>query len=227
MSYFSRVILEPGNYNATKLLKNILSNAYYEHQNLWKLFPHEPDANRDFIYRCEQKGLARVYYIVSRRKPEQTDAWQVESKPYEPKILEEELLSFSLRVNPIIKRKDKEGKAQRHDVVMNTKKRLGYSDLPPSERPAMADLIRESGAKWLHGRAEECGFVFEDGAIITERYEQYQTYKQGNKGTIRYSTLDFSGILRVTEADKFTRTLLNGIGPAKAFGCGLLLVRRS
>ncbi len=226
MSHFSRIILDPNNYRAKKLLQNISQNTYQEHQSLWNMFPDDPDAKRDFIYRCEQRHLSRVYYVVSRRKPQQQDAWDVESKPYQPKILSQESLAFTLRVNPIIKRKDDKGKAQRHDVVMNTKTQLGYSQLPPTKRPPVAELIQTSGIKWLQDRKEKCGFDFDEQAVIIESYEQNQAYKQGNKGAISYSTMDFSGVLRVTDPEKFTETLLNGIGPAKAFGCGLLLVRR-
>jgi CRISPR system Cascade subunit CasE len=48
---------------------------------------------------------------------------------------------------------------------------------------------------------------------------------RGKGGALRVSTVDFSGQLRVEDADAFRRTLFTGIGHAKAFGCGLLLVR--
>jgi len=39
-------------------------------------------------------------------------------------------------------------------------------------------------------------------------------------------TVRFDGLLRITDPDAFRATLIRGIGPAKAFGCGLMLVRR-
>ncbi|MEA2080768.1 MAG: type I-E CRISPR-associated protein Cas6/Cse3/CasE [Pseudomonadota bacterium] len=42
---------------------------------------------------------------------------------------------------------------------------------------------------------------------------------------INFSTLDYSGLLTVTDPELFKAALFQGIGPAKAFGCGLLLVR--
>ena len=42
-----------------------------------------------------------------------------------------------------------------------------------------------------------------------------------------YSTLEFDGILAVTEPEVFIeKCLFSGIGPAKGFGCGVMLVRR-
>ena len=43
---------------------------------------------------------------------------------------------------------------------------------------------------------------------------------------ICFSTLDFSGLLTVADPEKFLSTLYGGIGPAKGFGCGLLLIKR-
>jgi CRISPR system Cascade subunit CasE len=43
---------------------------------------------------------------------------------------------------------------------------------------------------------------------------------------IRFSAVDFSGELLVTNPELFHLALFNGIGNAQAFGCGLLLVRR-
>ncbi|MCI5220551.1 MAG: type I-E CRISPR-associated protein Cas6/Cse3/CasE, partial [Candidatus Electrothrix sp. LOE2] len=45
-------------------------------------------------------------------------------------------------------------------------------------------------------------------------------------GNIQFSLLDLSDRLTVTDPNVFTRALFRGIGPAKGFGCGLLLVRR-
>ncbi|MEK6583319.1 MAG: type I-E CRISPR-associated protein Cas6/Cse3/CasE [Nitrospirota bacterium] len=39
--------------------------------------------------------------------------------------------------------------------------------------------------------------------------------------------MTYEGLLRVNGADTLAALLENGIGPAKSFGCGLLLVRRA
>ena len=40
-------------------------------------------------------------------------------------------------------------------------------------------------------------------------------------------TLDFGGILTVVDPERFIEALYQGVGSAKAFGCGLMLVRRA
>jgi len=49
---------------------------------------------------------------------------------------------------------------------------------------------------------------------------------RGKRGQISISTVDFAGQLTVTDPVALKQALFDGIGHAKAFGCGLLLVRR-
>ena len=48
----------------------------------------------------------------------------------------------------------------------------------------------------------------------------------GNSRGGKLVTATFEGVLHVRDPDRLAALLENGIGPAKAFGCGLLLVRR-
>ena len=52
-----------------------------------------------------------------------------------------------------------------------------------------------------------------------------QTQHRGRKAEIQFSTVDFGGELAVKDAVRLTEALCAGVGRAKAFGCGLLLVR--
>jgi len=226
MSYFSRIILDASNYQANLILRNISQNGYSEHQALWKLFPDDPDASRDFLFRAEQKPLQRIFYMVSQRQPIAAPGWLVESKPYKPVITTGQALAFTLRANPVVTRKDENGKRQRHDVVMNEKHEIGFAKLSQQERPAMPELIRNAGEKWLMSRAEKQGFEIAEQGFMVESYDQHRSSKRGNSKPISHSTMDLAGVLRVTDVEQFTDCLFNGIGPAKAFGCGLMLVRR-
>ncbi len=42
-----------------------------------------------------------------------------------------------------------------------------------------------------------------------------------------FSSVDLTGELRITDLEAFEYTLFNGLGRSKAFGCGLLLIKRS
>ncbi len=50
-------------------------------------------------------------------------------------------------------------------------------------------------------------------------------FRRGNRAG-HLVTISFEGVLRVQEPALLVALLENGVSPAKAFGCGLLLVRR-
>ena len=63
-----------------------------------------------------------------------------------------------------------------------------------------------------------------DGLNV-EGYEQHR----GKRGELRWSSVDFSGSLRVVDPAALRTALFSGVGHAKAhakaFGCGMLLIR--
>lgn len=228
MNYFSRVSIDPTSVDASRLASEVCGNGYREHQHLWRLFETDPDAKRDFLFRQERlsAGFPRFYLLSNRRPRQEDEVWHIETKEFRPVLHSGQRLAFSLRVNPVVTRRDEKGRQQRHDVVMDLKYRNNYRKIPESERPSMTQLIEEGGRKWLSTRAERNGFCFLDEEVRIEGYQQYQAAKRGRNTPIQYSTLDFAGLLTVEDTSLFQFALSNGIGPAKAFGCGLLMLRR-
>jgi CRISPR system Cascade subunit CasE len=162
--------------------------------------------------------------VVSEDIPQDKDGlWRIDHQRYEPKLSTGARLQFSLRVNPVITRVNKQGR--RHDVVMDLKKRCGYADLTQFDRPLLAELVQEAGVKWLVQRAKKLGFSFSPDEVRVDGYRQHTLFSRGRK--IRFSTLDFNGVLQIAEPDIFIqKALFQGLGSAKAFGCGLMLVKR-
>ena len=74
----------------------------------------------------------------------------------------------------------------------------------------------------LKSRAERLGFEIDEESLAVDAYQQHSE----NNGRLRFSTVDFNGELTVVDPAAFDVVLREGIGHAKAFGCGLLLVRR-
>ncbi|MCI5166351.1 MAG: type I-E CRISPR-associated protein Cas6/Cse3/CasE, partial [Candidatus Electrothrix sp. GM3_4] len=185
------------------------------------------ERKRDFIYRLDKDGLGPVIYSVSERKPEeQSGAWQVAAKEYAPQLIAGTELAFLLRANPVVTRRNAQSRRQRHDVVMDRKKALQEQGVMKQDMPSPAILAHEAGHDWLACRTEQHGFVVRQQNVLVERYRQERFGKKRSDCNIQFSLLDFSGRLTVTDPDVFTRALFNGIGPAKGFGCGLLMVRR-
>jgi len=224
--YLSRISLSPGA-NVQQVAYQSCRDAYREHQFLWRLFEDDPEARRDFPFRRDSMATRPRFFLLSHRPPAQSGSpWLAETKPFDPKIQKGQRLAFSLRANPVVTRRDETGRQVRHDVVMDLKHRLGFKDMPQSERPAVSEMTQQAGLDWLRKRAERNGFSVSPDAVRVEGYQQHRAFKKGGKQAIRYSTLDFVGLLTINDTERFLEVLRNGIGSAKAFGCGLLLVRR-
>lgn len=191
---------------------------YGMHQDVWRLFADSPDRKRDFIYRQDEN----VVLAVSERKPEDDfGSWVIETKDYAPIINDGETLSFSLRVNPVVKSR-KSGKWQKHDAIQHErKKRLAEGG--DADRFLVAQEVIVS---WLQKRKEQLGFSVASNSVLIENYlfNQRMHKPNGKQGII--SCVDVQGVCTVTNVDALKNTLFSGIGSAKAFGCGLLLVRR-
>lgn len=220
-------------------------SSYDDHQWLWRFLAAEPGTARDFLFRRRDgEGSMPGFYVVSARKPQSfSDAWQVQSRDYNPQLREGEHLAFELRANPVVTHKVN-GKLRRDDVVMHEKKRLlevhgfnRWADWPDVDKskPALYSLVQERCLDWLEQRAEQAGFRLPTRELRNDehdfreekpvRVDGYTQRRSARKG-IHFSTVDFAGELEVTDALAFYKTLLNGIGHSKGFGCGLLLVRR-
>lgn len=225
--YFSRIVLQEDAQNASDFWC-VFHDPYSLHQSIWRLFTDHADRKRDFAYRLAQKGKRPLVYTVSERKPDMNlGLWHIETKKYEPKIRTDMQLAFMLRVNPVRTKRDEKGKQHRHDVVMEAKTRLKGHGIKQNERSPLASLVQEEGANWLSVRAEKHGFAISPLQIRVDSYLQHRFLKRKGSRPIHFSTLDFTGILTVTDPEVFIETLYKGIGPAKGFGCGMMMVKRA
>lgn len=91
-----------------------------------------------------------------------------------------------------------------------------------------AHVTQAQQKQWLMERAEKHGFsLSEDAFDVTDtRWENFPKHA-GEKRTVTLRTAAFEGVLTVTDAELFKKTLTGGIGRAKAYGCGLLTVMRA
>lgn len=91
-------------------------------------------------------------------------------------------------------------------------------------------VIDDALEKWMIRKGENYGFL-----VVKDSHKQFKlqnsAYRwhsiKADKGIKSgFSSVDFTGSLEVTDIEKFIKALFEGIGRAKAFGCGLLLIRR-
>jgi CRISPR system Cascade subunit CasE len=224
--YFHRIALKRDGFGIAKALRAMQADQYGHHQLIWQLFSHLEE--REFLFRRQDEAEWPNYYVVSSKMPQDDQGiWQIESKPYQPRLVPGQRLAFSLRANPVVSRKDAQGRRHRHDVVMDAKYAMDYRNRVPEERPPLSEISREAGSRWLADRAEKHGFSLTASQVSVEGYQQHRSLKRSSKMPIKFSTLDFFGVLQVVQPERFIQTLYQGIGPAKGFGCGLLMVRRT
>ena len=229
--YFSRIRLSPLASQSRAFWDEYGGDTYPTHELIWKFFADDYDRKRDFLYRYESIAGLPGFYCVSARQPLGfSGIWEIVSKPYDPQLVDGQYLQFDLRANPVKKRSipgthgEKE-RIVRHDVVMAEKKRMGYKDLSPAERPSEQEIVHRAGLAWLMEKGGNHGFAIEAGTVRVGGYRRQSFHKRTESHPISFSTLEFSGMLRVEDVDLFTRTLFEGIGPSKGFGCGLLMVK--
>lgn len=220
--HLSRIRLDSSRLAPAKLSTLLGGGGYHLHQALWNLFENDQKTERDFLYRQEQGNRAPTFLLLSKREPADRDGcWIIDTKPYRPRIQVGDRLGFSVRINPVVSRRDENGKQHRHDVVMDRKKALRED----GRKPAQTEVVQAAIEEWFVARTSRSGFELADTGLLTESYQQHRL-SRGNGKPIQFSTVDCAGQLTVTNSETFLAVAMNGMGPAKAFGCGLLLIRR-
>ena len=219
--FFSRISIREDAASSGRFWSAFRS-PYSLHQAVWNLFGDRPDRERDFLYHLKETSGPPVVYALSAREPVDSDElWSVQAIDFAPKLQEGMRLGFLLRANPVRTRAGK-----RHDVIMEEKHRLKAQSVPRADWPLEAELVQEAGAAWLRARSERAGFGVH--AVRADGYRQHEFSKVGDGRHVSFSTVDFTGLLEVLDPTCFFReALCRGIGHAKGFGCGMILVRRN
>lgn len=203
-----------------------LANRQHIHQRLSMAFP-EPGGRfsadgygvtRDeggFLFRIEPGPLTRIV-VRSRILPDWGRAfkkagWLVEPKLPRPRLFDLESLiessefAFELEANPT--------KRLRNDGPEGRK----------GARVPVREIEKLEG--WIEDHADKGGFQILDdtlGIIPLGR----RTAHMRSAPNRHWDAVQFKGRLRVTNVATFANSLTQGIGPAKAFGFGLLSISR-
>lgn len=222
--FLSRVTLLNTIQSAAQLTKLASNGVYASHQLLWQLFPD--DNKRSFIYREEQGSNGRPeFFVLSQNKPTALDTlFSVQSKTFTPKLNTGDRLAFKLRVNPTVCISDELGKNRRHDVLMHVKKHAN-KDLK-SDSVALNMAMEQAALQWLSDskRLAQWGISF-DALPNIESYTQHDSKKRTGHN-IRFSSVDFQGILTISDPTVFLNQYESGFGRAKSMGCGLMMIRK-
>ncbi|MEN8950228.1 type I-E CRISPR-associated protein Cas6/Cse3/CasE [Planktotalea arctica] len=195
------------------------------HRLVWSAFADGPDRIRDFLWRSEGQGR---FMTLSKRKPLESPLFETpEILPFEPALSEGDNLGFALRVNATKDRSRVEGGNRRVDVVMDALHNLpGREDINRPRAAARLELATEAGTEWMTRQGKVHGFEPLETTVEDYRVMALPGHRGRRKGQPQFGILDITGVLKVTDPTRFVSRLGEGFGRAKAFGCGLMLIRR-
>lgn len=209
-------------------------NLYDLHRQIWRLFPGEAHESRDsheterqgFLFRIEQNppGRPARLLVQSRRAPTAASGIVlVGTREFHPQPEVGLRLAFLLTANPVRTIVDVEAEAKPDKFKRHAEKIVRHADKAARQPKSRVPLIKEEEQhKWLARKL--AGAVTIEAASVLPHSPTY--FRKGNRSG-KLVTVTFEGILNVTDPTRLTSLLENGIGPAKAFGCGLMLVRRA
>lgn len=190
-----------------------------------------------FLWRVDQHGPRNDLYVLSPGRPDFTHiveqaGWHIQdrddwvTRPYDPllsRLDAGQVWAFRLAANPTHIGRTAEG----------AKKRLAHVTVGQQ-------------IAWLLSRSSQCGFTIaeegrpnpgpdEDGsapegssnapnrpAVEVVARSDLRFSRTGSARPISLRRAVYEGVLEVTDPDVLAAALINGIGRAKAYGCGLM-----
>ena len=198
------------------------------HRLLWSAFAGDPDQRRDFLWRADGRGR---FMVLSRRPPGDSPLFdRPEIKEFAPEFGPGDRLEFKLRTNATVTKKSDDlaanGKPRRrhHDVVMEVLRKFPAG---PERANRRMPLAQQAAKSWLDGQGARHGFVVEDCIVEDYSARALPLHRGKRRGQPQFGVLDLTGIICVGNPRAFIDKLGKGFGRARAYGCGLMLIRRA
>lgn len=187
------------------------------HRLVWSAFAGSPEATRDFLWRDMGGG---TFLVLSPRPPGDSALFErADATPFAPDLVPGDRLAFVLRANATRTVTATDGTKKHRDVVMEALHRLHKG----SRAARRLELAQDAGRRWLDGQGARSGFRVSEAGVTA--YDVVEPPGRGARRP-RFGVLDLEGVVEVTDPAAFLARLTQGFGRAKAFGCGLMLIRR-
>lgn len=226
--YLTRAFLDP----ASRQVRADLRDPESLHKRVMLAFPDgvgpSPREALGVLHRLDQEREDRIVLLVQSRVRPMAERWP---GGYLLELGGDFDLAFSgLVENPAVRSVEAErarlspGRRLLFRLKANTTRKIDTKTGPDGlKRNGRRVPVRgdEARLEWLARRADASGFSFEPGSVrITEL-----TTSGGRGGkSVSFGGALFEGALVVRDAERFRETLATGIGPAKAYGFGLLSI---
>lgn len=183
-----------------------LTDVYRLHQLVMKGFTAYSSTDR-VLYRVEpeERNGQMTVLVQSLQKPDwncfadsNRGVASARVKEFSTVFKAGDSYNFRLRANPVVTRDGK-----RHGLIRD-----------------------ESLLEWLGKKEQKIGVRFGSMSIVDEGYVTGTKGSEDKKHRMSLKIARFEGFLEIVEPVLFQETFSSGIGPAKAFGCGLLSLAR-
>lgn len=210
--------------------EGIADDIYAWHKNLWGCYPNESDADRDFLTRIDPLEGAYRFWVLSKRKPVCPSWCPPECfalKEIAPSFFTYRYYAFDLRANPVktIVKRGPSGET----LFKQNGKRVSGKRIPLVKPEELRDWIMRKGE--VRCREERTGVEVPGGFRIVESEERpleispmAESHFRKKHHRAYHGGVQFRGILEVTDQMSFIESYHRGIGSAKSFGFGLLLL---
>lgn len=214
--------------------RELLSSPHRMHAAVTMSFPDLPPRDGTgprVLWRVDHNSAAEVLlFVVSPGRPDlthlveqagwpasQTPGWQTyDYGPFLDRLTAGSTWAFRLTANPV------------HSARTDRTK-----DGEPTKRTA--HLTARHQTAWLLSRQQGAGFAVVDKPqdkrilqhgdelqMVVRDRRDLKFAKASEKRTVTITTVTYDGLLRVTDPAVLRRTLAQGLGKAKAYGCGLM-----
>jgi len=209
--YLSRLILNPRN----RRVQREIADPYQMHRSVMRAFPDDMDVQAErVLFRLESHPRTGALTLLVQSLMLPDWSWLAESgargyllavdepnpavKSFDPQLAPGQVLAFRLQANPTVKRGGK---------------RLG--------------LYREQEQqRWLERKARASGFRLLSVRIGNQNVIGGRIHRDGTTHKLHLFSVQFDGLLQVTDPDRLCEAVQHGIGSGKGLGFGLLSLAR-
>ncbi len=223
--YLTRLFLDP----RSRAARRDLTDSHQLHRTVMGAFPDLAGGRAEacVLHRLESEHAYPVLYVQSAIRPDWTslperylhDDWMGEPNPA---VRELDAVWAGLSV----------GQELRFRLLANPVKRLRVESEGASG-PRVPIIAQDQLTAWLARKAEDGGFELLSTTEVPS-VPSVEATPAGERGGWRvrgekrhrltFAGVRFDGRLRIVDVEEFRRSLREGIGPAKAYGYGLLSI---
>jgi CRISPR system Cascade subunit CasE len=212
MAYLSRLILNP----RSRRVQRDVADPYQRHRTIMAAFPDPLPGTERVLHRLEHDAHANRLTLLVQSDSEPDWRFLEDSyllpadplggldnpavKPFELALRPNQVLSFRLRANPTVKKKR-----------------------PGQQHGNRVPLVREEQQlAWLQRQARRHGFRLLEAGVQERGSRRGLIHRNETGHRLSLYVVQFDGRLVITDVTRVLDAVRSGIGPAKAFGCGLL-----